>query len=240
VNLEGVSEPRTRSPYRAEFREQIVELACVGRTPAELSCEFGCSAQTIANWLAQAAIDAGKPLPGKDGLMTEERQELNRLRRENRQLKLEREILSKPAAWFANKDEKVRGRLRAREGEPGKTPMSTMCRVLGVTAAGYYVWLGRAPSRHATQDLELVERIRGQRRSAPARSTVARTSIAGWSHGLKVVEDQIHATLAGRPSRTELAVRTASTTRRQALLHSGGISSSCRRCSVAPCRLTSC
>ena len=116
MNLEGVSEPRTRSPYRAEFRQQIVELACVGRTPAELSCEFGCSAQTIANWLAQAAIDAGKPLPGKDGLMTEERQELNRLRRENRQLKLKREILSKPAAWFANKDEKVRGRLRAREG----------------------------------------------------------------------------------------------------------------------------
>jgi len=106
VNLEGVSEPRTRSPYRAEFRQQIVELACVGRTPAELSREFGCSAQTIA----------GKPLPGKDGLMTEERQELNRLRRENRQLKLKREILSKPAAWFANKDEKVRGRLRAREG----------------------------------------------------------------------------------------------------------------------------
>jgi len=101
VNLEGVSEPRTRSPYRAEFRQQIVELACVGRTPAELSCEFGCSAQTIANWLAQAAIDAGKPLPGKEGLTTAEREELVRLRRKLRQVEQERDILVKATAWFA-------------------------------------------------------------------------------------------------------------------------------------------
>ncbi len=100
--------PRTRPPYPAEFRQQIIELARAGRTPGELAREFGCSAQTIANWLAQAAIDAGKPLPGKDGLSSQERQELNRLRRENRQLKLEREILSKAAAWFANKDERAR------------------------------------------------------------------------------------------------------------------------------------
>jgi transposase len=74
---------KTRPPYPAEFREQIVELAHSGRTAAELSREFGCSAQTIANWIAQAAIDADKPLPGKEGLTTSEREELARLRREN-------------------------------------------------------------------------------------------------------------------------------------------------------------
>ena len=74
--------PKSRPPYPAEFRQQIIELARAGRTPAELSREFGCSAQTIINWVAQAAIDAGKPLPGKDGLSTAEREELSRLRRQ--------------------------------------------------------------------------------------------------------------------------------------------------------------
>jgi transposase len=85
---------KTRPPYPAEFREQIIELARNGRTPAELSREFGCSAQTITNWVAQSAIDAGKPLPGKAGLTTSEREELARLRRENRRLQQERDILA--------------------------------------------------------------------------------------------------------------------------------------------------
>jgi transposase len=99
--------PKSRPPYPAEFRQQIVELARAGRTPTELSREFGCSAQAVANWVAQAAIDAGKPLPGKNGLSSAEREELNRLRRENRQLKLERDILSKATAWFAARGEKT-------------------------------------------------------------------------------------------------------------------------------------
>ena len=86
--------PRSRPPYPAEFRQQIIELARAGRTPAELSREFGCSAQTIINWVAQAAIDAGKPLPGKDGLSTAEREELTRLRRQVRQLQIERDVLA--------------------------------------------------------------------------------------------------------------------------------------------------
>jgi transposase len=76
----------------------MVELVRAGRSPEELSREFEPSAQSISNWVAQADRDAGKR---KDGLTTIEREELTRLRRENRQLKLEREILSKAAAWFA-------------------------------------------------------------------------------------------------------------------------------------------
>jgi transposase len=98
---------KTRPPYPAEFREQIVELARAGRTPAELAREFGCSAQSVTNWIAQAAIDAGKPLPGKDGLSSAERDELARLRRENRRLQMERDILAKATAWFAAKGEKT-------------------------------------------------------------------------------------------------------------------------------------
>ena len=99
--------PKAKPPYPAEFRQQIIELARVGKTPAELSREFGCSAQTIANWIAQDARDAGKPSPGKEGLTTGEREELSRLRRQVRQLQMEREILAKATAWFAGKSEKT-------------------------------------------------------------------------------------------------------------------------------------
>lgn len=53
------------------------------------------------------AADAGKPVPGKSGLGSAEREELMRLRRENRQLELERDILPKATAWFAAKGEKT-------------------------------------------------------------------------------------------------------------------------------------
>jgi transposase len=76
----------------------MVELVRAGRTPEELSREFEPSAQSISNWVAQADRDEGKR---RDGVTTAEREELRRLRKENRQLKLEREILSKAAAWFA-------------------------------------------------------------------------------------------------------------------------------------------
>jgi transposase len=89
---------KTQPPYPPEFRQRMIELVRSGRTPQELAREFEPSAQTICNWIAQADRDEGHR---EDGLTTAEREELNRLRREVKQLKLEREILSKAAAWFA-------------------------------------------------------------------------------------------------------------------------------------------
>lgn len=96
--------PKSHAPYPAEFRQQLIELVRAGRTPAELSREFGCSGQAITNWVAQAAIDKGKPLPGKEGLSSVEREELARLRRQVRQLQMERDILAKATAWFAGRN----------------------------------------------------------------------------------------------------------------------------------------
>lgn len=94
---------RTRNPYPAEFRERIIELLRAGRTPEELSKEFEPSAQTIRNWAAQAAVDRGE----REGLTTAEREELRNLRRENKRLRQEREILAKAAAWFAQETDTV-------------------------------------------------------------------------------------------------------------------------------------
>lgn len=95
---------KTRPPYPPEFRRQMVELVRSGRTPEELSREFEPTAQSIRNWVCQADIDEGRR---DDGLTSDEREEVRRLRREVKQLRLEREILAKAAAWFARETESI-------------------------------------------------------------------------------------------------------------------------------------
>ena len=90
--------PKSHTPYAPEFRLQMIELVRSGRTAGELAREFGCSSQTIRNWVRQADRDEGRR---DDGLTTQESEEVRRLRRENRRLREEREILKKAAAWFA-------------------------------------------------------------------------------------------------------------------------------------------
>ena len=85
--------------YTPEFRRQMVELHRTGRSYAELAEEFGVTSWSIRHWVKQTDRDRGK---GDGGLTTQEREELTRLRRENRKLLQERDILSKAAAWFAN------------------------------------------------------------------------------------------------------------------------------------------
>ena len=86
---------RPRSPYPEEFRANAVKLLrSSGKTIPELSRELGCSTESLRNWSKQADLDAGRR---KDGLTSEEREELARLRRENKVLAEEREILKKAA-----------------------------------------------------------------------------------------------------------------------------------------------
>jgi len=94
--------PRTKPPYPPEFRREAVELARTSGEPiAQVARDLGVSGQTLHTWIKQADVDAGK----REGLSTEEREELRRLRRENRTLVQEREILKKAAAFFARESE---------------------------------------------------------------------------------------------------------------------------------------
>ena len=101
--------PKSRPPYPPEFRQRIIELVRKGRTPESLAEQFEPTAQTIRNWLAQADRDAGQRLDGLPGAAAPrlppapgpDRQHHRRLRRENKTLREEREILKKAAAWFA-------------------------------------------------------------------------------------------------------------------------------------------
>ena len=87
--------PRSQPPYTPEYRRRMVELVRTGRSPESLAEEYEPSGQSIRNWVRQEERDAGRR---SDGLTSEEKEELKRLRRENRRLREEREILAKAAA----------------------------------------------------------------------------------------------------------------------------------------------
>jgi len=89
---------RTRPPYPPAFRTEAVQLVHAnGRSLSQVAKDLGVHHETLRGWVKQTDIDGGR----RDGLTTEERTELARLRRENRILKEEREILRKAAAFFA-------------------------------------------------------------------------------------------------------------------------------------------
>lgn len=90
--------------YPPEYRRRLIELARSGRSPESLSKDFEPTAQCIRNWVKQADVDEGKR---KDGLTSEERSEISQLRRENRVLREEKEILKKAAAWFAQESNRT-------------------------------------------------------------------------------------------------------------------------------------
>ena len=98
---------RTHEAYPREYRRQMVELVKSGRTPSELAREYEPSEGSICNWVAQSERDLGQR---SDGLSTEELVELRRLRRENKQLRMERDILKRAAAWFARESDAIPGR----------------------------------------------------------------------------------------------------------------------------------
>jgi transposase len=87
-----------RPTYPPEFRRKILDLVRSGRSLNAVAREFEIARQSIVNWQKQDELDSGVR---SDGLTTDEHKELVQLRRENKRLKLEQEILSKAAAWFA-------------------------------------------------------------------------------------------------------------------------------------------
>jgi transposase len=94
--------PKTRPAYPEQFRREAIELLRAGRTPRELAESLGVSQQTLRNWRRQDELDRHER---DDGLTSDGRDELRRLRRENVRLTQERDLLKRAAAFFAKETE---------------------------------------------------------------------------------------------------------------------------------------
>ena len=95
--------PQSRPPYTPEFRQQAVELVRTsGRSIRSIASDLGCSDASLGSWVKRAEIDNGKR---DSSLTTDERSELTQLRRENRILRQERDILKKATAFFAKESD---------------------------------------------------------------------------------------------------------------------------------------
>jgi transposase len=94
--------PKTRPAYPEEFRREAVQMLRAGRTPRELAESLGVSEQTLRNWRRQDGVTVTS---ADDGVTSDERDELRRLRCENVRLKQERDLLKRAAAFFAAETE---------------------------------------------------------------------------------------------------------------------------------------
>jgi transposase len=99
----GVMERRKRRAFTKEFKAETVRLVAEGgRSVPEVARNLDLTESALRQWVRQGEVDAGRGKPGE--LTTAEREELHRLRREVKTLRLEREILKKAAAFFAKEN----------------------------------------------------------------------------------------------------------------------------------------
>ncbi|MDP9025860.1 MAG: IS3 family transposase [Candidatus Eremiobacteraeota bacterium] len=168
-----MAKPAQQRGYPPEYRRKILELVRAGRSVASLSREFEVARPTIMGWMKQDDADSGRR---EDILTSDEREELIKLRRENKRLKLEQEILFKSRGLVRSRgshdSREIFGFVRAYQAEYS---IKMICRVLEVSESGYYAWCGRAPSSRAQANQLLGDRVEAIYRRS--RSTYGRPRI---------------------------------------------------------------
>ena len=120
--------PRTRPPYREEFRREAIRLVAARQAAAPIAKDLGISDVTLSNWVKEEKREAGKR---PDGL-SDEREELARLRGENAKLRMEREILREGGGFFREGGRRAVGEIYSFiAAEKANYPVALMCGVFG-------------------------------------------------------------------------------------------------------------
>lgn len=150
MKTEAKAKKKRRSKYTEEFKAGAVRLVGEGRSPVAVAQDLGVHSSSVYNWVGQAAVDAGEG--PASALSTDEKVELAALRKENRVLKLERDILKK-SHGLLRQGERVK--FAFIEAEKANAPIEVLCEVLGVSRSGFYASRTRAESAHAKDDRRL-------------------------------------------------------------------------------------
>ena len=157
--------PRTRPPYPEQFRREAVELVRrSGRSAREIAADLGVTEQSLRTWVKQSDVDQGRA----HGLSSEEKEELRRLRREVRVLREEREILKSHGLLRHGDGVDPVAAFRFIAAEWANHKVARMCRVLGVSRAGFYGWERRAPCDRELTDAWLTDKIRAMHEKSRA------------------------------------------------------------------------
>ena len=145
--------PKSRIPYPPEFRQQMIELVRSGRSPGSLAKEFEPSAQTIQTWVKQADLDSGRR---HDGLTTYRTRRNTTLTPSNQAVAHRARHPGKSSGLVRSGDRFDAHRaFEVVKAYQALYPVTTLCRVLGVSSSGYYAWrsatsLSSPPSRCPT------------------------------------------------------------------------------------------
>ncbi|MFV8753576.1 IS3 family transposase [Nannocystaceae bacterium ST9] len=150
---------RKRRTYTDQQKAEAVKIwRQSGKTIAEVARDLDLNQNSLRQWAKQEEVDARGPTE-TGPLTSEERDELQKLRRENRQLQMEREFLKKAAAFFRQGELVGVAAFELIAAEKAHFPISFMCKVLGVSRAGYYAWRDREPSNRSQENEILSQQI---------------------------------------------------------------------------------
>ena len=163
---------RPRRQFDDEFKAGAVRLVLdEGQTVGRVARDLDLTESALRNWVDRARADR---TTGRTGLTSEEREELRRLRKENRRLRVERDVFDRARAeksrglLGARRVKKSRGLLREGkrvrfafiQAEKATVPLAHLCQILNVSRSGFYAWACRPPSAHAHRDQQLRVLIR--------------------------------------------------------------------------------
>ncbi|QCC77444.1 IS3 family transposase [Nocardioides daphniae] len=180
-------------PYPQEFRDDVVAVARQGQSSLkQIAKDFGISEGSLANWMKQANIEDGR----RSGQTDADREELRALKRRNKLLEQENEVLRRAAAYLSQANLRENSLPLVREmaaaGAPIRVPVAVALRVLGLSRQGYYQWLKDPVSQRDWDDAHVIDVLYDLHTDDATLGYRFLTDELELEHGIRGGENRVH------------------------------------------------